>query len=258
MKTRQFVRLALASFVVVKGGAAQVPNPACDPSPARLILELPEPAQVACFNEWLARGMPVPAPSGISVLVRARSAVVLPILEKKIEEVLTSRSPLEYFTDKAVDPKRFVDLGAVTIADADNELALRELSKLMRLDEQRFSRLHVVQRVLLGAQNIGNPYTLAYRGFEIGDPAIDRGIVAWAEELLGDEAKRYSIQSDDNIRGQRWAWAEAIVQRYGGVPTEKQWKTDPLASRLNAQMAASLHGSVMRHAAEAAGKPARQ
>jgi hypothetical protein len=123
---------------------------------------------------------------------------------------------------------------------------------------ERFNRLQVVQRVLLGAQNIGNPYTLAYRGFEIGDPAIDRGIVAWGEELLGDEAKRYSIQSDDNIRGQRWAWAEAIVQRYGGVPTEKQWKTDPLASRLNAQLAASLHGSVMRHAAEAAGKPARQ
>jgi hypothetical protein len=220
METRPLATLAIASLVVVQA-AAQVSNPVCDPSPARLILDLPEQAQLACFNDWLARGMLVPAASAISVLVRARSAIVLPILEKKVEEVLVSKTPLDYFTDKTVDPKRFVDLGASTIAEANNELALRELSKLMRLDEQRFSRLHVVQRVLFGAQNIGNPYVLAYRGLEIGDPAIDRGIVAWAEELLGDETKRFSNPSDENMRGQRWAWAEALVQRYGGAPDDR-------------------------------------
>jgi hypothetical protein len=37
----------------------------------------------------------------------------------------------------------------------------------------------LVRNTLLAAQNLRNPFTIAYRGFEIGDPAVDKRIAAW-------------------------------------------------------------------------------
>jgi hypothetical protein len=113
----------------------------------------------------------------LGVLIRTRGSLVLPMMERKIEEVLKSSSPLDCFTDKTVDPQRFVDLAASNIAHAGDEYALKEVSKLIALDEKRFDLL--VRNTLLAAENRRNPFAVAYRGFEIGDPAVDKRIVAW-------------------------------------------------------------------------------
>ena len=52
--------------------------------------------------------------------------------------------------------------------------------------------------------------------------------------------------------------AEAMVNRYGGVPTPDQWTGDPIVSRLKAQTAGFLYHDVHRFAAEAAQKRARK
>ena len=46
-------------------------------------------------------------------------------------------------------------------------------------------------------------------------------------------------------------WAEAMLDHYGDVPTEVQWVNDPIASRLSAHLAESLHAEVPRFAREA-------
>jgi hypothetical protein len=235
--------LALAAVA-----APQAPSPVCEAALERHILDYPENVQLACFRGWLARGMP-PSDS-YSILIRARSGSVLPILEHRIEEILVSPSPLDYFTDKTVNPNKFVDFAAVVIANAGNEEALRHVAKLIQIDEKRFSRSRPVQMVLANARDFGNPYFLAYRSFEIGSPSVDNGVIDWAEQLLGDELERFSNPSYERLRRQRWEWAEAMVERYGGPPTESQWKNDPIASRLKPELAAALHDSMMRYAAE--------
>lgn len=162
--------------------------------------------------------------------------------------MLTSASPLDYFSDKTVDPKKFVNLAGASIAHAANEEALRQLSKLMRLDEQRFGPF--VEQTLLNTQDVWNPYTLAYRGFDIGDPAVDRRIVLWAEKRLSEEMQRFSSPAYERVRRERRVWAEALVGRYGGPLTEQQWKTDPLVSRLKPELAVALHESMSRYARE--------
>jgi hypothetical protein len=184
----------------------------------------------------------------VGLLVRARSSLTLPILERRVEDLLGSTSPGDYFADKSVDPKRFVTLAASSIAYAANEEALRQLSRLMRLDERRFAPF--VEQTLLNAQDAWNPYTLAYRGLEIGDPAVDREIAAWAEKRLSEEMQRFSNPTYERVRRERRVRAEALVERYGGPTTEDQWKADPLVARLKPELAAALRESMSRYARE--------
>jgi hypothetical protein len=46
-------------------------------------------------------------------------------------------------------------------------------------------------------------------------------------------------------------WAEAMAVRYGKVPDESVWSTDPIASRLNDKVSSELRQSVQRFATEA-------
>ena len=248
MEIKRLIVLPLAGFAIAQTGL-QPADPACHPIPARRTLELPDERQVACMNDWLGRGMPTSESPQMSFLVRARSSLVLPIIEKKIEDVVVSRSPLDCFTNKTVDPRLFAEKAASVIASAANDESFRELSKLLRLDDERFGPF--VEFVLTSAQASDNPYPLAYRGFDIGDPAVDKRIAAWAEKLLGEEMDRFSAAPYENARGQRRIWAEALMERYGGVPTEAQWKADPLVSRLKPGLAVALHDSVIRYTREA-------
>jgi hypothetical protein len=245
---KYLIALPLAGVAVAQT-PPQSPDPACHLAPVRRMLDLPEARLVACMNAWLDRGMPASGSPQMTFLTHARSSLVLPIIEKKIEDVVVSRSPRDCFTDQRVDPVLFTVYGAETIAQAANEQAFRELSKLMRLDEHRFGEY--VESVLLSAQAKGDPYPLAYRGFDIGDPAVDKRIAAWAEKDLAEEMERFSSPAYENVRRKRRIWAETLMERYGGVPTETQWKTDPLVSRLKPDLAAAIHDSVMRYTREA-------
>jgi hypothetical protein len=52
--------------------------------------------------------------------------------------------------------------------------------------------------------------------------------------------------------------AEAMLERYGKVPGETEWATDPIASRLKERASPELRQSVVRFAAEAQSKRGRR
>jgi hypothetical protein len=196
-----------------------------------------EAEQVAYVTSNLNRGMPVALNDPLNMLVLSRSSLVLPMLEKKIEEALASRNPLDCFTDKTVNPQKFVDAVAWTIPGAGDQQTLREISKLIAIDEKRFGML--VNLALLNAEGHRNPFEAAYRGFEIGDPAVDKRIEAWAEQQFADKPAFRQGQLKD-------MWAGAMAEKYGAAPNEVTWANDPIASRITPELAASLHDEMLR------------
>jgi hypothetical protein len=214
---------------------------------ARRILRMSEPEQTAYANLVLDQGLQIDNTDPLIMLILNRSSLVLPMMEKKIEEVLKSRSPLDYFTDKTIDPQRFVNVAASNIAYAGDEYALKEASKLIALDEKRFDLL--VRNTLLHAETRRNPFTVAYRGFDIGDPAVDKRIVGW----IGSQfAQSLAIQFEQGRL--KHFWAEAMAEKYGAAPTEVNWANDPIATRIKPELAASLHDEILRLGAEAVAK----
>jgi hypothetical protein len=185
-----------------------------------------------------------------------RSSLILPMLEAKIEEVLKSPDPTSCFVDKTVDPQHVVMDLWFAIAYAGNEQSLREASKLLKIDEKRFDT--IVYKTLSHAIGPRNPFVLAYQGFDIGDPAIDKRIALWAEDFLTPELPRGGNPSWDGVADLRHAWAEALIERYGGVPTDAQWRTDSLASRLKPGLAGAFHSDMRRLAAQASTKSTRK
>ena len=191
------------------------------------------------------KGMPIDLGGALTILAINKSSLVLPLVEQKIEQVLRSKSPSECFTDKSVRPEKFVSLGADLIAYAGNDEAMRQVAKLIKLDEKRFGDL--VNRTLMGTENRGNPenlgdpYIVAYHALEIGEPLVENRIYAWVQA-------RFSEKAEDRIRDLRRFWAAAMVDRYGGVPTESQWAADPFISRLNLSNDAALHKDMMTYA----------
>lgn len=239
MDTRNLLLLSIAA-VSATAFAAQQPVPAAEPFAFR-ILRMNEADQVSYINSRLDRGLATGENDGLVILILNRSSLVLPIIEKKIEEVLRSTSPLDCFTDKTVDPQKFVDVAAWSIPSAGDEYALRAVSKLIAIDEKRFGML--VRNTLLSVHGTQNPFTVAYRGFGIGDPAIDKRIIAWIGPQFDDDSEFRQGQL------KHW-WAEAMLDKYGRVPNEADWANDPIASRLTPALAASLHCEILRLAAE--------
>jgi hypothetical protein len=189
-------------------------------------------------------------------LILNRSEIALPIIEQKIEEVLRSPSPLESFTDRSVDLQKFPHRAALAIAEARNVQSLKEASKLIKIDENQFEWM--VERTLIHASSYRNPFAVAYGGFEIGDPALDSRIAAWVQVHLSDEipvgtARGVVVQPMEEFDKKRYCgwWAEAMVGKYGAVPTESQWAVDPIVSVLGIMRSRILHDDVMRAASEA-------
>jgi hypothetical protein len=244
MDTGKSSCLALAAF-----GLAAIAYPTSmrgqEPLSSR-ILKWSDADQTAWISSHLDQGMP---PGDVlTMLVLNKSSLTLPLMEKKIEQVLHSASPLECFTNKEVDPQYFVAIAALTISEAGNEQALQAVSKLITIDEQRFGKL--VDRTLGHARNYRNPFTVAYHGLEIGVPAVDQKIMTWVEEQLADK-DQYGI-----VEVRRY-WADAMLDKYRGVPVSSEWASDPIVSRLKAPQAASLHNEMIRYTSEAFEKRAK-
>ncbi len=247
METRRLTRILVVIGASAWAAPAQERNlPGPEPL-SRYILRMSEADQLAQLNTRLNEGLR--DTDGVDMLVLNRSSLALPVIERKIEEVLKSPDPRECFTDKAVDTERFLAVAASMIADASDEQALKEISKLIAIDEKRFGRL--VRNTMLAAQNRRNPFVVAYRGLDLGDPAVDKRILAWVEEHL-DTKVEFALGQIHH-----W-WAEAMVERYGGVPLEIQWVDDPIASRISRQLADSVHDEIFRLAAEARDKQAKK
>ena len=200
---------------------------------ARTILDLSDGEQIAFIRSTMELGFPINRADQMTMLIINRSAVTLPLIEAKLEEALKSTQA----------PKGFVETASEMIAYAGDELALREISKLLAVDENRFGPL--VGRTFDNAGNWRNPFTVAYRGLELGNEAVSRHTVAWVASALASDRMRRT-------------WAEAMLDRYGKVPGDPEWATDPIASRLKDRASPELRQSVGRFAAEVQRKRERQ
>ena len=200
---------------------------------AKAILDLPDSEQIAFIKTTMEHGFPEDRADQMTMLIINRSALSVPLIEAKVEEILKSPSP----------SKGSIDIALEMIAYAGDEQSLRAISRLIAIDESRFARL--VARTLDNAGNWRNPFTVAYRGFESGDDAVSRLAAAWAESALA---------SDHMQR----VWAEAMLDKYGRAPGEAEWATDPIASRLKDRASPELRQNVLRFAAEAQSKRDRR
>ena len=189
--------------------------------PARTILDSAEGQQIAFINQTMELGFPENRADQMTMLIINRSALALPLIESKLEEALKSTS----------SSKSFIDTATEMIAYAGDEQSLRAAGKLMAIDVKIFGPL--VERTLDNAGNWRNPFTVAYQGLELGDETISRYTAAWTDSALASSCMQR-------------AWAEAMFVRYGKVPDESVWVTDPIASRLKDQASPELRQSVLR------------
>ena len=197
---------------------AQIPS-------ARAILEISEAERTKFVNETMDAAFPDDRADQMTMLVINRSALVLPLIERRVEVELRSQSP----------SKSLIETATEMIAYAGDEQALREVSKLVAIDDSRFGRL--VGRTLDNALSFRNPFTIAYRGVEIEDERMARKIGAWADSALSSRRMQRLL-------------AEAMVERYGQVPGEAEWAKDPLTVRLKTPRHERLREGVLGFARE--------
>ena len=238
------------AFVAAALALLAVPSPAFGQEPlARRILQETEADQTTFMASYLDAGAPAEMGDALTMLVLNRSALALPLMERKVEQVLKSASPSDCFSDKSVDPQAFVNMIVSMITYAGDDQAIQMVRRLIKVDENRFGGL--VGATLISSSAWRNPFGLAYRGFEIGGPTMDKRIAAWGELQLTNKAGTTAAQM------KRW-WAEAAVDKYGAAPTERQWAEDPLASRLSAPLAESIHNEMLRLSVEVVEKRSRK
>jgi hypothetical protein len=190
------------------------------------ILQASDSEQEAFVRSVLEQHFPENEGDRFSLLLVNRSALVVPLIESRIESELGSDSRSE----------RFIDLASAMIAYAGDEHSVRAIRKLIDIDERRFGTF--IGRTLDNAGKWGNPFGVAYQALELGDGSVAGYTAAWAESALASD------------RMQR-VWAEAMLDRYGKVPGETEWATDPIASQLKNRASPEFHQSVLRFAAEA-------
>jgi len=210
-----------------------VAQTARDAETVKSILQMPEAEQVAFAKSVLEHHFPEGEGDRFSLLLVNRSALVIPLIESKIEAELGS----------ALRSEQFIDLASAMIAYAGDEYSVRAISKLIRIDERRFGTF--IGRTLDNAGKWGNPFGVVYQALDLGDGAVAGYTTAWAEAaLLSNRMQR--------------TWAEAMIVRYGKVPDESVWATDPIASRLKDRASPELRQSVFQLATEAQSKRQRQ
>ena len=241
MVTKSFLITVFSTLLV--GAFAQTPTTSVE-DPDRSPLRMTDAEQVAFTKSHLDAGNLV----GLPLLASNRSSLILPIIEKKIEEVLTSKTPSECFTNKT-DPDRFVGQTESLITGAGDEEALKTIRKLLALDAKRFDGWVSHTFAAAWIQPRPRPFGLAYWAFGLGDPALDSRVAAWAEGILAEAG----FDSPPRRR-----WAEALVDRYGGVPTTSEWSSDPIVSRMKPAIAESLRDDVLRFARDAWEKSPRR
>jgi len=225
----RFRRISLAvicAALLLRVCAAQT---ARDSETVKGILQASEAEQVAFTKSTLDQHFPENEGDRFSLLLVNRSALVVPLIESKIEAELGSASRSE----------QFIDLASAMIAYAGDEDSLRAVSKLIRIDERRFGVF--VGRTLDNAGKWRNPFGVVYQALDLGDATVAGYTATWAESAVTSN------------RMQR-AWGEAMVVRYGKVPDDSVWSTDPIASRLKDRGSPELRQRVVRFAADAQNK----
>jgi hypothetical protein len=200
---------------------------------AKAVLNLSDDEIRKFVETTVDQGFPENRADQMTMLVINKSAVVVPDLEARIEQMLMASPPQQ----------KFVDIASEMIAYAGNEQSLEAISKLSAIDSKRFGKL--IRRTLDNAMNYGNPFKLVYRAFNIGDDALAQSVTSWCDSALAtDRMKRL--------------WAQAMVDRYGTVPGSQEWAGDPLASRLPKAQKDQLQEAITRFAVEDRGRRLKQ
>jgi len=217
----------------------------------RRILSASTDEQATWIKAYLGRGMPAVEPDSsiITMLILNRSETTLPLIEQKVEEVLRSPSPAACFTVQSVDPQKFIDFAVGAIVGPGDLQSLKESTKLIRIDEKRFGSM--IGAAMANSSAYRNPFGLAYLGLALDDPAVESGIRAFLRLQLRDRASPIPGAAEAETAQVRGWLAMAMVDRYGGVPTEEQWAADPIVLRLESLRTPQLHDDVMRAVAEA-------
>jgi hypothetical protein len=223
------LKCGLMVLLSVRIGSSQEPAPEA----AKNVLLFSEAEQRQFVNSVLDAGFPEKEGDKFSLLLVNRSALVLPLLESRVEQELKRPQHSE----------RLIELACVMIAYAGDEESLRAIGKLIGLDEARFGPL--VGRTFDNAGNWRNPFTVAYRGLELGNEAVARQTVVWVESALASDRMRRT-------------WAEAMLDRYGRPPDDAEWVRDPIATRLKSGTSSELRQSTLRFAIQGQKKRERQ
>jgi len=176
---------------------------AVEEPPASEVLQWSETKQVEFVRSAMVNLFPDKDGDRLGMLLVNRSALLIPILEARIEQELIDSSPSE----------RFIEMASALMVYPGDEESLRAVARLVRLDDKRFSGL--VDRTLDNALTFRNPFQTAYLGMGFGD-VVSRQIGAWAAEAV------------HSPRMQR-LWAETLLERYGRAPQDSDWETDELA-----------------------------
>lgn len=207
--------LSLAAFSLL--GVSQ--------EPVRQILDLSDEDLMSFVHECIRKDFPpTEGDKFVHVLIN-RSHLVIPALEEAVRTGL-SLDP---------QPERRIALAAELIAYAGDEAALRSISRLIQIDKERFRPL--VARTLNHAKNWHNPFDLAYRANDLGDPEIWGETTRWIE----DELSRSS--------GRR-RWAESFSRRYEAQDLPSQWEKDPIVRALRRADSEDLRNEILRLATE--------
>jgi hypothetical protein len=98
-----------------------------------------------------------------------------------------------------------------------------------------------LERSLDYAEGRSNPFTLAYRAIAKPGAVVQDTVIQWVNSMIGFPHFRQRL-------------AEAMLDKYGRVPDESVWATDPIASRLKDRASPELRQSVVRLATEAQSK----
>jgi hypothetical protein len=233
--------LTMLTVVMATAMAQQSPGPVNNPEVNRL-LGMSEAEQKAYVNSAFDHGLPQASIDSLTGLVRQRSAILVPVLGARVLEAVKSPKPIDCFADKTVDPQAAIMAATSAIAYAADGNALKELSKLLEVDDRRFGWLIGYTLSDGGSRNF---FPVAYRGFEIGSRALDAKMIIWIQKQLEDDAE----SSQPQLRA--W-WADALVEKNGHAPTEAEWVSDPIEKRLKPELAKSLHDDIFHLAADVA------
>ena len=127
--------------------------------------------------------------------------------------------------------ERFVELASAMIAYAGDEQSLRAIAKLIGTLTKAVSavgRAHTGKRRELAK-------SLRCRISEDSN---------WATKPFPGSIQRGQIRI--GIEPMQRAWAEAMLDKYGKVPGDSEWATDPIVFRLNDRASPELRQSVLR------------
>jgi hypothetical protein len=234
------VKKSLTIVVFATAAAlAQSTGPVNDKEAAAL-LKSNEAEQKAYINSAFDQGLPQASVSTVTILVRERSATLAPVLGARVQQALKSASPIDCFTDKTVEPQSTIMTAASAIAYAADANALKELAKILTIDDRKFGWLVGYALSDGGSRNF---FPVAYSGYEIGSAPLEAKMTLWIEKQL--EADDASGEPQVKV----W-WAETLLERTRHTPTAADWANDPIVKKIKPELEKSVRDNVLRLAAE--------